>query len=85
MRSIERYLQKHAPQYSSTIVSRIIAKAKVLESQPYFGSMVSEFEYEGLRELLLDSYRIIYRIDADDCVIVAVTHSSQNLPADLAE
>ena len=43
------------------------------------GREVPEAEREDVRELLFQSYRIIYLVKADHLYIVAVIHGSRNL------
>jgi toxin ParE1/3/4 len=46
---------------------------------PPLGRKVPEFEDENVRELLVYSYRIIYRLLPDEALIVAVIHGKRVL------
>jgi plasmid stabilization system protein ParE len=38
-----------------------------------------ELGREEVRELIVDSYRVVYLVDGDDVVISAVEHASRNI------
>ena len=54
-------------------------QTKILEGFPQAGRKVPEFDDENMRELLVYSYRIIYRLQNDEALIVAVIHGKRIL------
>jgi plasmid stabilization system protein ParE len=44
---------------------------------PRLGRIVPEYDEESLRELIVGSYRIFYRVDADGVLISAIWHGSR--------
>jgi toxin ParE1/3/4 len=46
---------------------------------PQAGRKVPEFDDENIRELVVYSYRIIYRLQPDEALIVAVIHGKRVL------
>jgi toxin ParE1/3/4 len=57
----------------------IVNQTRILTRFPQAGRMVPEFDDEDLRELILYSYRIIYRVQNDEALIVAVIHGKRVL------
>jgi len=46
---------------------------------PRSGRKVPEFDDENVRELIVYSYRVIYRVQKDEIVVAAVVHGKRNL------
>ena len=47
---------------------------------PEAGSLVPEYEELGLRQIFVESYRLIYRIHDEELTILTVVHAARNLP-----
>jgi hypothetical protein len=47
---------------------------------PLLGGAVPEYEREDVRERLLGNYRLIYRVEGEDVVILLLRHGSRLLP-----
>ncbi len=60
--SIATYIDADSPSYARSVVQRIFMAVHNLSEFPLSGRMVPEFDDEYIRELLVYSYRIIYRI-----------------------
>lgn len=63
LQEIVRYISIDAPNRATEFGNLLISKVKVLAQQPLGGRVVPEFDDESIRELVLRSYRIIYRVD----------------------
>lgn len=50
---------------------------------PYVGATVPEYAEETIRELIEQSYRIIYRVRGDRVEILSVVHGARPLPIDI--
>lgn len=46
------------------------------------GRLVPETKGFGLRELFIGDYRLIYKIDGSDVIVVRFIHSARDLSAD---
>jgi toxin ParE1/3/4 len=80
VKEIVAYIRKDSPAYAKRMGERLRQAPKQLKAFPRLGGMVPEFEQETLREILVDPYRIIYRVDDKDiCYILAVVHGHRNL------
>ena len=80
MLSIRDYIAPSSPGYAQAIVGRIVRRAEGLASQPFIGAEVPEYGMRHIREVFEHPYRIIYRADDQDVLIVAVIHSARRLP-----
>lgn len=79
MEDIAAFIAEDSPSYAKTVVRKIIALTRNLKSFPRSGRVVPEFDDQDVRELLAYSYRIIYRVEASEVVIVAVIHGKRIL------
>lgn len=76
--AIHDYIARDSPHYARRFVARLIAAAEPLESFPQLGRVVPESDGRH-REILFHSYRIIYRVEAQEILIVSVVHGNRNL------
>lgn len=76
--AIHDFIARDSPHYAQRFVERLIAAAEPLESFPQLGRIVPEGDGRH-RELLVRSYRIIYRVEDQEILIVTVAHGSRNL------
>ena len=76
--AIHDYIARDSPHYAQRFVEKLIAAAEPLESFPQLGRIVPEGDGRH-RELLVRSYRIIYRVKGEEILIVTVVHGSRNL------
>jgi len=68
-----------SPTYAGIVVKKVINQTKTLARFPRAGRKVPEFDNENIRELLVYSYRIIYRLQDNAIVIAAVIHGKRIL------
>jgi plasmid stabilization system protein ParE len=72
------------PGAASKWADRVFTEVETLADLPRRGRVVPEIERPNVRELLVDNYRVIYRIADNEVVILAVRHGRRLLdPADL--
>jgi len=77
--SITEYIAADSPAYAGVVLKNIVNKTRILARFPQAGRKVPEFDDENLRELVVYSYRIIYRLQQDEALIVAVIHGKRVL------
>ena len=78
--SIRDYIARDSERYATQFLSSIIAAVERLETLPQLGRRVPEAAgMSGVRELLFQSYRIIYRSEDNRVLILAVLHGSRDL------
>jgi toxin ParE1/3/4 len=67
------------------LADRIEEQTESLADYPHRGHPVEEFPGLPLREVLVASYRIIYRVQGDEIQVVGVIHSARLLRRALAD
>jgi toxin ParE1/3/4 len=79
LESITDYIAADSPTYAGTVLKNIVKQTRILARFPQAGRMVPEYDDENLRELIVYNYRIIYRLQQDEALIVAVIHGKRVL------
>jgi plasmid stabilization system protein ParE len=79
---IVRYIAQHNSDAAARMGYELIIRAESLADFPEIGRMVPEFNQANLREIVCRSYRIIYRLQADDqqIQIVRFWHGARGFP-----
>lgn len=78
--SIYDYIHQDAPYYAERVVQQIIASADRLVAFPLSGRVVPEAGRDDIREVIFQSYRIIYWVINEDRIdILTVLHGSRDL------
>jgi addiction module RelE/StbE family toxin len=75
---IRDYIAREAPDAAARWVQDLISAAEILQDFPKIGRTVPEGDGRH-REILHNSYRLIYRMDRHQLVVVAVVHGSRDL------
>jgi plasmid stabilization system protein ParE len=73
------FIAKDSVQYADTFSSSILLSSRSLADLAERGRVVPEIRDERLRELILDSYRLIYKLDERVVTIVAFIHTARDL------
>jgi toxin ParE1/3/4 len=77
--TLTAYIAADSPAYAGVVLKNIVNQTRVLARFPRAGRKVPEFDDENMRELVVYSYRIIYRLQDDEALIVAVIHGKRIL------
>jgi plasmid stabilization system protein ParE len=81
--AIALYIAADSTSYAAAVVRKIVDTTRSLSRFPFAGRMVPEFSEENIREKLVYSYRIIYRIQEETITIAAVIHGKRLLELDM--
>jgi plasmid stabilization system protein ParE len=73
------YIAKDSPRYAEACVREMREAARSLAHLAERGRAVPEFNDASVRELLVRNYRLIYRLTATQCVIIAIIHGARDL------
>jgi plasmid stabilization system protein ParE len=74
------HIATDAPRNAAAVHDRMVARLASLADQPGQGRHVPEYQGDlSLREVIVQSWRIIYRVTEAEVVIVAVVHSARLL------
>lgn len=79
LESIAAHIAADSPAYATIFVRKIVNQTRVLASFPRVGRKVPEFDREDTRELIVQSYRVIYRIQGEEVVVATVIHGRRVL------
>ena len=79
LREIVEYIGQDSPTYAAAMAGRILAAVQRLRQYPNLGRVVPEYDDETIREVIVGSYRIVYRLRRQRIGIIAVIHGSRDL------
>ena len=80
MTALHAYIAQDSQLYAERFVAKLIRSTESLADFPQLGRHVpDEPEHTDLRELLVQSYRIVYRIEAERILIATVHHGSRDV------
>ena len=79
---IYEYIAINSEYYAKRTVDMITRRSEQIADCPFSGRKVPEFDADDLREIIVNPYRLIYRIKADYIDIIAVIHGAMLLPND---
>jgi len=85
LREIVTYIAQDSPAGAAAVSRRIVVRTRHLPDHPRQGRRLPEApEDDCLRELIIESWRIIYRVEATQIEIAAIIHTARllrNLPS----
>lgn len=73
------FISRDSPFYASALVREARAAARSLRDFAERGRLVPEYGDRTIRELLVNSYRLIYRHTTDKVFILAFVHGARDL------
>lgn len=85
LESIAEFIARDSENYAKMFVHKIMKSLDQIISFPMSGRIVSEFKQENIRELVVGSYRIIYRIKEDVAELLTIHHSAQLLSVSIID
>ena len=74
------YIARDSPSYATSSVRRAFAAAASLDEFAQRGRVVPELGDTSIREIIVGSYRLIYRTAGDTVHIIAFVHGARDLP-----
>ena len=77
--SICLFIARDAPRYAELFADRVFRATDRLERFPYSGRIVPEIGREEIREIIVQGYRVIYRVLPDAVEILTVHHGARLL------
>jgi len=78
--AIRNFIARDSPHYAALMAERIVESVERLKEFPRSGRTVPELDREAYREVILGTYRIVYRLEADRAEILTVVHAARLLP-----
>jgi len=77
--SIAEYIARDSEFYARAVVAEIFAVSRSIREFPLIGRIVPEIGNDRIRERLVYSYRLVYRIEPQRILVVAVIHGKRLL------
>lgn len=74
------FLAQRSPEAAARFVQTIHDSAERLCEFPLSGRIVPEWKHRGRREIIVKHYRLLYRLEPDEVVIIGVEDTRQILP-----
>lgn len=78
LQNIYEYIAQDSIYYAKNVIQRIVFITEQIPFFPKKGRIVPELNRRDIREIILYSYRIIYKIRAKDILILRILHHRQN-------
>ncbi|MCP1309580.1 type II toxin-antitoxin system RelE/ParE family toxin [Paenibacillus tyrfis] len=76
-RAVE-YIHQDSPGYALSFLYDAMERAKTLSLFPNRGRIVPEINNPNVREIFLHRYRMIYKIEEDQVIILSFIHGATN-------
>ena len=76
---IAEYIARDSEFYARAVVTEILSVSRNIGEFPLIGRIVPEIGNENIRERFIYSYRLVYRIEPERVLIVAVIHGKRLL------
>lgn len=80
---IDEYISADDPVAAARWVDKLTERARKAALMPYAGRVVPEFRMEALREVLVRTYRIVYRIRGKEVQVITVFEGHRLFPSDV--
>lgn len=83
LEAIRDYVARDSAQYATLLVERLIASLDRVSHFPEIGRVVPEYQRPDIREIILGSYRVVYRLRTGAAEVLTVFHGARLFPEDL--
>jgi len=82
LREIVRFISSDSPQRGARFGSRLLACVGRLAQFPQRGRVVPELDESSIREIIFQSYRLIYRVDNPGRTVIVLRfwHAARGTP-----
>ena len=77
--NIAEFISKNSFRYAQIQVEKFFQTTSILENNPLIGRQVPETLDKSIRELIIGTYRIIYKVKTLKILILTVHHSSRSM------
>lgn len=74
-----RYISRDSAFYARRFGQKVVLATRRLKEFPESGRMIPEADNKSLREIIVQGYRVMYRLETDQVLILAVLHGSRDV------
>ena len=79
IQAIAEYIERDSIHYARAVLSRIVSLVEDIPERPHLGRKVPELSDPQYRERFVHRFRIIYKLETNRILLVAVIHGSRDL------
>jgi addiction module RelE/StbE family toxin len=79
LKNIKDYIAKDSPYYATIFIEKIISAVEKLDAFPLVGRVVPECNDKCIREVIYQHYRIIYKINHKDIIVLTIVYGGRDL------
>lgn len=79
LEAIAEYIARDSEFYARAVITEMLAVSRTICEFPLVGRVVPEIGDERIRERFVYSYRMVYRVEIEHILIVAVIHGKRLL------
>ncbi|SCM83690.1 Addiction module toxin, RelE/StbE family [uncultured Sporomusa sp.] len=83
LKQIHDFIARDSERYAKKVAMDFVTRSEALQSFPKMGRIIPELDDPSIRELLIYSYRLIYRITLGQVEILAIVHVRRESVADM--
>jgi len=80
LEAIREYVARDSAHYAALLVERLFASMESVQQFPEIGRIVPEYQHPELREVILGSYRVVYRLGFGGVEVLTVFHGARLFP-----
>ena len=73
------YISRDSAFYAQRFGEKVVLATRRLKTFPDSGRMIQEAEDETLREIIVQGYRVMYRLESERVLILAVMHGRRDV------
>ena len=74
-----RFIGRDSELYARRFAERVVLATRRLQAFPESGRMIPEAENKALREIIVQGYRVMYRLETNRALVLAVMHGSRDV------
>ena len=79
LKRIAEYIEKDSLQYAKIFISKLYSSAERLQYFPESGRIVPEFHINEIREIIYQSYRLLYEYEDNTVRILTIVHCRRDI------
>lgn len=80
---IRGFINRDSPHYAEQFTRRIVLATRRLREFPDSGRMIPELGERDFREVIVQSYRVMYRREPNRVLILAIMHGARQFTSEL--
>ncbi len=80
LEAIHDYVARDSAKYATLLVERLIASLERVTHLPEIGRVVPEYRRPDIREIILGSDRVVYRLRSGQAEVLTVFHGARLFP-----